>query len=53
MPDGKTDLEGWCWTGSSVWIDWFNPKSWDWWIGMFAFDKFKVRRLLLASSMAC
>lgn len=43
MPDGTTDFEGWCWTGSSAWTDWFNPKSWDWWIGAFAFEKFKVR----------
>ncbi|BGP48447.1 glucosidase II [Rhodotorula kratochvilovae] len=40
-PDGKTDLEGWCWTGSSVWVDWFNPVSHDWWAKLFSFDKFK------------
>jgi alpha 1,3-glucosidase len=40
-PDGK-EFEGWCWTGSSAWTDWFNPKSWDWWIKQFAFEKFKV-----------
>lgn len=44
MPDGTTEFEGWCWTGSSAWTDWFNPKSWDWWIGQFTFEKFKVRR---------
>ncbi|CEQ39441.1 SPOSA6832_00983 [Sporobolomyces salmonicolor] len=41
QPDGKTELEGWCWTGSSAWIDWFNPASHDWWPKMFEFDKFK------------
>lgn len=39
--DGKTEFEGWCWTGSSAWTDYFNPKSWDWWIGLFKFGKFK------------
>ncbi|GAA6011944.1 hypothetical protein JCM11491_000111 [Sporobolomyces phaffii] len=41
QPDGKTELEGWCWTGSSAWIDCFNPKTWEWWPKMFKFDKFK------------
>ncbi|GAA5935275.1 hypothetical protein JCM10213_003991 [Rhodosporidiobolus nylandii] len=41
QPDGKTELEGWCWTGSSSWVDWFNPKSHEWWINLFKFDKFK------------
>ncbi|GJN90711.1 hypothetical protein Rhopal_003725-T1 [Rhodotorula paludigena] len=41
QPDGKTELEGWCWPGSSSWVDWFNPTSHDWWIKMFRFDKFK------------
>ncbi|KAM0791314.1 hypothetical protein ACM66B_005786 [Microbotryomycetes sp. NB124-2] len=35
------EFEGWCWTGSSAWTDWFNPKSWQWWINQFRFDKFK------------
>ncbi|KAK4054515.1 glucosidase II [Microbotryomycetes sp. JL201] len=38
--DGK-EFEGWCWTGSSAWTDWFNPKSWRWWIDQFKFEKFK------------
>ncbi|KAI0077196.1 alpha-glucosidase [Panus rudis PR-1116 ss-1] len=29
--DGKTDYEGWCWSGSSAWVDYFNPASWEWW----------------------
>lgn len=40
--DGKTEYEGWCWTGSSSWTDFFNPVSWNWWIGLFKFDKFIV-----------
>lgn len=39
--DGK-EFEGWCWTGSSAWTDWFNPASWQWWIDQFQFSKFKV-----------
>jgi mannosyl-oligosaccharide alpha-1,3-glucosidase len=36
--DGKKDFEGWCWTGSSSWIDMFNPESWEWWKKLFVFD---------------
>ncbi|KZT01236.1 glycoside hydrolase family 31 protein [Laetiporus sulphureus 93-53] len=32
---GDNDYEGWCWSGSSSWIDFFNPKSWGWWKGVF------------------
>lgn len=41
-PDGK-EFEGWCWTGNSAWTDWLHPSSWQWWIGQFTFEKFKVR----------
>lgn len=53
MPDGKTELEGWCWTGSSAWVDWLHPKSWDWWIGLFTFEKFKgsTRNLFIWNDM--
>jgi len=47
LPDGKTDLEGWCWTGSSAWFDCLNPKTWEWWPKQFKFDKFKVSSDLL------
>lgn len=33
--------EGWCWPGSSHWIDAFSPKARDWWKGLFRYDKFK------------
>lgn len=49
QPDGKTDFEGWCWSGSSAWVDWFNPASHEWWSKLFSFDKFKVRSSLLFS----
>lgn len=38
--DGS-NFEGWCWTGSSVWVDFFNPASWDWWTRMFTFGVWK------------
>lgn len=35
----REDYEGWCWTGSSAWVDFFLERSWDWWTSMFKFDK--------------
>lgn len=32
------EYEGWCWSGSSAWIDFFHPGSWDWWKTLFKFD---------------
>ncbi|KAM6502966.1 glycoside hydrolase family 31 protein [Amanita muscaria] len=29
------EYEGWCWSGSSAWIDFFNPASWVWWKILF------------------
>ncbi|SCV72067.1 BQ2448_4761 [Microbotryum intermedium] len=37
--DGN-EYRGWCWTGDSAWVDFFHPKSWDWWVSLFKFDKF-------------
>lgn len=33
--------EGWCWPGSSNWIDCFNPKAIEWWKTLFRYDSFK------------
>lgn len=33
--------EGWCWPGSSHWVDCFNPKAIDWWKSLFNYDAFK------------
>jgi alpha 1,3-glucosidase len=33
--------DGWCWPGSSHWIDCFNPATISWWKGLFKYDKFK------------
>lgn len=32
--------EGWCWPGSSHWIDCFSPEGIKWWISLFKFSKF-------------
>lgn len=37
-PGGKEEFEGWCWSGSSAWVDFFDPKSWEWWKGLYKFD---------------
>jgi alpha 1,3-glucosidase len=39
--DGS-NFEGWCWPGNSVWVDFFNPKSWEWWNKMFDFSVWAV-----------
>lgn len=33
--NGETEYEGWCWSGSSAWVDFFHPGSWDWWKSLF------------------
>ncbi|GJP93298.1 CAZyme family GH31 [Aspergillus niger] len=38
--DGEI-YDGWCWPGSSHWIDTFNPAAIKWWVSLFKFDKFK------------
>jgi alpha-glucosidase (family GH31 glycosyl hydrolase) len=37
--NGQDDYEGWCWPGSSSWIDFFNPASWDFWKSLFKTTK--------------
>jgi mannosyl-oligosaccharide alpha-1,3-glucosidase len=32
--------EGWCWPGSSNWIDCFNPAARKWWESLFAYSAF-------------
>ncbi|KAF7290112.1 Glycoside hydrolase family 31 protein [Mycena chlorophos] len=32
---GDGEYEGWCWSGSSSWIDFFNPGAWAWWKDLF------------------
>lgn len=38
--DGKI-YDGWCWPGSSHWVDCFNPAAVTWWINLFKYDNFK------------
>ncbi|KAI9822527.1 MAG: hypothetical protein M1827_000246 [Pycnora praestabilis] len=33
--------EGWCWPGSSHWVDCFNPAAIAWWKTLFKYDSFK------------
>jgi mannosyl-oligosaccharide alpha-1,3-glucosidase len=32
--------EGWCWPGSSYWVDCFNPASIEWWKSLFQYKNF-------------
>ncbi|EIW80508.1 glycoside hydrolase family 31 protein [Coniophora puteana RWD-64-598 SS2] len=32
---GEGEYEGWCWPGSSSWVDFFNPGAWDYWKSLF------------------
>ncbi|MBE3109168.1 MAG: glycoside hydrolase family 31 protein, partial [Acidobacteria bacterium] len=34
-------FDGWCWPGSSHWVDTFNPAAIEWWKGLFKYDRFK------------
>ncbi|BFZ59983.1 glucosidase II [Saitoella coloradoensis] len=35
------NYEGWCWPGSSVWVDFFKPKAVDWWKSLMTYDAYK------------
>ncbi|KAI2643346.1 glycoside hydrolase family 31 protein [Xylaria nigripes] len=34
------DFDGWCWPGSSMWIDCFNPSALKWWKSLFKYNTF-------------
>ncbi|KAH0562027.1 hypothetical protein GP486_003272, partial [Trichoglossum hirsutum] len=34
-------FEGWCWPGSSYWVDCFNPATREWWKSLFRYDSWK------------
>lgn len=34
-------FEGWCWPGSSHWVDCFNPAAREWWKTLFPYNKMK------------
>ncbi|KAI0035606.1 glycoside hydrolase family 31 protein [Vararia minispora EC-137] len=33
--NGEDDFEGWCWSGSSAWVDFFNPDGIEFWAKLF------------------
>ncbi|XP_077522330.1 glucosidase 2 subunit alpha isoform X3 [Amblyomma americanum] len=35
------DFEGWCWPGSSSYLDFLNPEVRQWWASKFALDQYK------------
>ncbi|XP_032679832.1 neutral alpha-glucosidase AB isoform X2 [Odontomachus brunneus] len=37
--DGK-DYEGWCWPGSSSYLDFFDPKVFEYYVNLYSLDKF-------------
>lgn len=38
--DGEV-YDGWCWPGSSHWVDCFNPAVFPWWNSLHKYDKFQ------------
>ena len=39
--DGKKDYDGWCWPGSSSYLDFTNEKARSWWADQFAYDRYR------------
>jgi alpha 1,3-glucosidase len=39
---GKEDFEGWCWPGSSNWIDYLNPAGRLFWAQSFLTSAYEV-----------
>ena len=39
--DGTTDFDGWCWPGSSTYLDVTNPDVREWWATKFSLDSYK------------
>ena len=39
--DGNKDYDGWCWPGSSSYLDFTNAKVRSWWADQFAYNKYK------------
>lgn len=38
--DGKQDFDGWCWPGSSSYLDFTSPHVREWWAQQFRLDKY-------------
>jgi len=39
--DGIKDYDGWCWPGSSSYLDFTNQKVRDWWAEQFAYNRYQ------------
>ena len=39
--DGVTDFDGWCWPGSSTYLDVTNPQVREWWANKFSLKSYK------------
>ncbi|KAI2497407.1 glycosyl hydrolase [Fragilaria crotonensis] len=39
--DGKKDFDGWCWPGSSSYLDFTADKVRSWWADQFAYDRYQ------------
>mmetsp|Transcript_1229 Transcript_1229/g.2479 ORF Transcript_1229/g.2479 Transcript_1229/m.2479 type:complete len:1054 (-) Transcript_1229:66-3227(-) len=39
--DGKKDFDGWCWPGSSSYLDFTNQRARDWWAEQFGYGNYK------------
>eukprot|EP00211_Chloroparvula_japonica_P004983 CAMPEP_0119120432 /NCGR_PEP_ID=MMETSP1310-20130426/1470_1 /TAXON_ID=464262 /ORGANISM="Genus nov. species nov., Strain RCC2339" /LENGTH=911 /DNA_ID=CAMNT_0007109909 /DNA_START=1 /DNA_END=2736 /DNA_ORIENTATION=- len=39
--DGEKSFEGWCWPGSSSWLDYTDPAVADYWGSLFGYDKYQ------------
>jgi len=39
-------FDGWCWPGSSSWVDYLNPEANKWLISQYDFDKYEVSKRL-------
>jgi alpha 1,3-glucosidase len=37
----RNDYDGWCWPGSSSWLDFMDPVIRSWWSDQFSFDKYE------------
>ncbi|XP_070577600.1 neutral alpha-glucosidase AB-like isoform X2 [Ptychodera flava] len=44
--DGN-DYEGWCWPGTSAWLDFLNPAIRDWWASKLSLDQYEGSTLTL------
>ena len=38
--DGNNDFDGWCWPGSSSYLDFTNEEARSWWANQFGYDRY-------------